>query len=51
MTSQDHANHLLRIYQQRRERGIPPSERLPEEKPRVVRVGDHSPEVSQRSVA
>lgn len=51
MTSQERANELLRQFREARKKGIPPSERLPEEKPRVVRVGDHSPEVTQRSVA
>jgi len=51
MTSQERGNELHRQWCEARERGLPPSERLPEEKPRVVRVGDHSPELSQRSVA
>lgn len=31
MSPQDHANHLLRIYQQRRALGFAPHERLPQD--------------------
>lgn len=31
MTPQDHANHLLRVWQQRRALGFKPNERLPQD--------------------
>jgi len=46
MTPQDHANHLLAVWQQRRH--LPPKLRLPEREvkpPRLIQVGDHTPEL------